>query len=1659
MKSLKIILSLTLLAICYNNANAQAFSGGSGTSADPYLISTIADIDTLAARVASTNNWSLGKYFSLINDIGTTGSGIVTRIGTNSSNRAFRGIFNGNGYTIKVNYTTFGTYSSVALFRYSISAKIYNLTVSGSISISGSPTSGIGFVAGIVGMNFASTSTDLTEIDNCKNKANIYYGGNDGIVGGIVAQSERIIITNCSNTGNITTAGIDIHCGGIIGIPYPSSYSDDTIFVSNCYNDSCSLSCTTSVSTADIHIGGIVGCVNGVIVIVDSCYNGGTITSTTRTSIGTSNCIFGGIMALNVGNAILKHCYNKLSMQIYATNYATIYIGGIIGNNSINSSTATDNIYVENCHNYGDEIIATGAQYSYTGGIVGYNYGDAVIKHCSNECYIWASGHQIKSGGIVGDNDNSFGSLEIDTCYNKGVIYGINDITGGYGLAHMGGILGDNAGAFYITGCKNKGTIIATGNSNHYDLGGIVGDNMGTGTILRCTNIGDIATPNTSSSSTLTLGGIIGYGNGASTAHCHNAGLVKGGTNTGGIVGSIAYLANINNCLNNGSILLNNSNTTNKGGIVGQRTGGSVTGNFYDKQMCVYGGINNTDATNQAVGKFTDELIGTGIQTNLGTTNWIYTTNLYPMLYNDSICKVAASPVYLYHISGTVFDRHNEVSHNFMVSNANGVYWTSDNSSIVSITGTSATITGVGSIPYIYPNLETFKRSVPLTTMVPNYFLRTCPDTASHGTTTPDSVNIVVGNNYIITATPAHCYDFISWEDSLGNTISTKIIDTITVLGDTLLIATFQLSQKTLTLRKNPYDGGNVLGGGTKLCGTLDTIRATTNPCYRFINWSDSATGTVISNSPEHPIVVDYNRTLIANFEIFDTFIVKTKAQPTSWGVATGDDTVHCTNPYIIITATPNDCYIFKQWVDSATETTISTQQVDTLTAYVDFNTNITLLAIFEIDSILISTSADPIVTGTTIVNKIASSVRVGCNDDAIISAEPINDCYRFVNWTDAETGAVVSTKKTDTLNFTKNVSLIANFVLDTFNLTLTANPTDYGNVKGTGKVLCGNEVVIEAIPNNCKLFVNWTDAETGAVVSYKRIDTIILYENKHFIANFTTDTFNLILSSRPNNSGILTGQGIYECGKNAKITATSKKDCYTFSYWENQNTGEKKYDSVINVEMVANLHYVAHFSATDTFNLFLQSAQENNIILSGAGLYSTCDPVAPIDVNIFDICINFICWTNTNGDTISNVMNTEIILHSDSVLIAHFSMDFFALSLTPNPANAGIVNDVARFEDTLQCHSMFIFSAKANLGWKFVNWTDSLTGKVISTKSTDSLHISNTTKLVANFEEGYDTITITLIPNPSIGGILKGGGKYAIGTKAQLQATPNTGYNFVSWTENGNVLNKNASFAITASRNISIIGNFRDASSDAYIVSLRANIDNAGTLTGYGAYSPNANVEINAIANDGFYFKHWATEDNIIISTTADYTFKISSDTDLVAYFAADNYVISLSAMPTYMGKIESGISGLYYKGHTFNLQAVPSDTSLYRFVCWTTYQGDVLSKNEKLKLVVASDSNIIANFDIKVGIIEDDINGIYIFPNPVSNTINISIDNTFERNINISLTDILYIEQINIYSGGAEIGTNIYKVDVSDLPSGMYFLRFDLGNKIIVKKIIIHY
>ena len=301
----------------------------------------------------------------------------------------------------------------------------------------------------------------------------VNYGDISGgdYVSGIVAQktsSTGVVASNCQNYGNISgnnyVAGIVAYCD------YYSYNSQNTL--SNCINEG-------DITATGNYVGGIAGWVNSFDIL--QCENSGDITangdyvggvvgyfSNSASLISNSNTgtmttegsYIGGLVG-SFGGSLVQDSVNYSAVQ------GASFIGGLIGQVNIQSSSSTSSMSISNYQNL-SEVSATGNNVgSIIGGIEITKSGSFAleISNIFNSFPVSSAGDNV--GGMIGYvSSTGTVSYNISSLSNFGYVSGKDNVGGLIGYT-----TGDDKAQFTITESLNLGAVSASGNY----AGGLIG--------------------------------------------------------------------------------------------------------------------------------------------------------------------------------------------------------------------------------------------------------------------------------------------------------------------------------------------------------------------------------------------------------------------------------------------------------------------------------------------------------------------------------------------------------------------------------------------------------------------------------------------------------------------------------------------------------------------------------------------------------------------------------------------------------------------------------------------------------------------------------------------------------------------------------------------------------------------------------------------------------------------------------------------------------------------------------------------------------------------------------------------------------------------------------------------------------------------------------
>jgi hypothetical protein len=317
------------------------------------------------------------------------------------------------------------------------------------------------------------------------------------------------------------------------------------------------------------------------------------------------------------------------------------------------------------------------------------------------------------------------------------------------------------------------------------------------------------------------------------------------------------------------------------------------------------------------------------------------------------------------------------------------------------------------------------------------------------------------GSSQLFIATPNTGYAVDKWTvddndvQTGGNTYTLSTITATHTVSVTFKIQTFTLgytagSNGTLTGQTS-----QVVNYGSN--GTA--VTAAPNTGYHFVKWSDDSTA-----NPRIDLNVTANIAVTASFAI-DTFTLTYTAGANGTISGISPQTVNYGASGTAVAAIPALGHHFVNWSDGS----MNNPRIDT-----NVTANISVTANFSMDcGFTLDYTAGPhgAITGNT-----SQSTCYGGDGTAVMAVPEIG--YHFVNWSDAST----ANPRTD-LNVTANISVTANFAIDTF--TVTASAGANGSVDPTSAVVNYNgSQLFTATPDTGyevnEWFVDGSGVQTG---------------------------------------------------------------------------------------------------------------------------------------------------------------------------------------------------------------------------------------------------------------------------------------------------------------------------------------------------------------------------------------------------------------------------------------------------------------------------------------------------------------------------------------------------------------------------------------------------
>ena len=689
---------------------------------------------------------------------------------------------------------------------------------------------------------------------------------------------------------------------------------------------------------------------------------------------------------------------------------------------------------------------------------------------------------------------------------------------------------------------------------------------------------------------------------------------------------------------------------------------------------------------------------------------------------------------------------------------------------------------------------------------------------------------------------------------------------------------------------------------------TLSLADITTG--YSFNSWTGGASG----NSNPLNIVISSNTSVTANFTLNQYQLAVSAG---SGGSVSGSGTFdHGTTAPI--SATPDQGYSFSGWSGqgiastSATTTTVSMTDNRIVTAnFTPLNYSITAIVFPE---------STGVVNGT-------GNYQFG--EDVTLSAMPTSEGYSFESWL----GDINSTVNPLIVNVDSNLSLTANFSLNTYSLTVNAGTG--GTVEGNGDFPHGSLTPITAIPDEGYYFVGWLG--NGMADPNAMSTTVEMTGDRNLTASFSENQYSLRLFS--GEGGSVSGEGNFSEGTTPSINATPDEG-YIFLGWSGDGIANLSAQSTT-VSMTENRIINAVFSPKEYF-LVLSSSSGGAVRGEGNFLHGETITITATP----DSGYQFESWSGDIEGSLSSP-SRAIFMDSNKSISANFvqvTENNFVLTILSNPQSSGTSSGAGSYAgDTL-----VPITAEPLIGYEFLSWTGS--GIQDLNSSDTNILLSENHTITANFQKK----TFLLQINDVEGGSMTGSGYYSFGTEANISAVPNEGYEFSHWNGIGITSPGSSNTTVSVSQDLNISASFILRS---HTLTLPVTV--GGSVIGSGTYPFGEMVTISATPQTGYSFLQWngGGLTNPLESTT---TIKITEDANISAEFVIQYYSLSVGAE---FGGDAKG-SGSFRHGSVVSISATAAQG--YQFEYWEI-DGESYSIYPFTTIEIKSDLNVSAVFSVK--------------------------------------------------------------------------------------------
>ncbi len=513
-----------------------------------------------------------------------------------------------------------------------------------------------------------------------------------------------------------------------------------------------------------------------------------------------------------------------------------------------------------------------------------------------------------------------------------------------------------------------------------------------------------------------------------------------------------------------------------------------------------------------------------------------------------------------------------------------------------------------------------------------------------------------------------------------------------------------------------------------------------------------------------------------------------------------------------------------------------------------------------------------------------------------------------------------------------------------TYSVEVTANPSGGGTVSPSASETYqeGEEIEIQADPNEEYLFTNWT----GDVEGSDNPLSLTVDQDYSITANFEVKNYELTVNTEGEGTvseSVLNQKSKdYEHGTVVELTA-NPADGWTFVEWQGDTTGTEN-PAQITVD-----------GAKEVTAVFEKKSYQLKVNTNGEGAVSESiiqqkqkdyefGTVVEMEANPANGW-EFVKW---QGEVTGSENPSQITIDSPKEVTAVFEKKNYSLSTNTNGKGSVAKNPD---QQTFAYESTVELEANPDDGWMFVEWT----GDISAQQNPVEVTVDADKEVTAVFEKKNYDLTVNTEGQGSVDEKVVNNNQQ--GTVVELTADPADGWTFVGWqgfasgTENPVQVTVDGARKVTAVFEQKVypltVNQKGEGAISESIVQRKATNYKHGTV-----------VELEATPANGWSFKEWQGD---ITGNENPSQVTVRSPKEVTAVFERNGYSLIIST--TGGGNVtKTPDQESYAHNSTVELKANPTDGST--FVKW---QGDVTGTENPIEITMDGDKNVTAVIEKK--------------------------------------------------------------------------------------------